>query len=1400
MKKLLSFFLTISCYTVNSQNYAVQGNAVIFSGCNCFKLTDAVGGQGGAAYQNQTINLNNSFDFTFDLFFGCRDAGADGIVFVLTNNITGLGQSGGGLGYGGLAGNSFAVEFDTYQNGGEPGPDHIAFESGGSVAHNVAGPVSANSGSANIEDCAYHTVRIVWDVNTNTFSVYFDGALRLSQVFPSFVATYFGGNPIVNWGFSASTGGENNEQRFCVISNSNWTAGINFQSCSTTVQFTDISTSNIGSVASWAWTFGDGTTSTLQNPTHTYANNGVYSVSLTITDNSGCTNSFTKDITINPPINLTGTLTQPLCNGGNNGEIALNATGGFGLSAGYGGYQYSVNGGSPTFTPNVIGLTSGNYSISVTDGVCSATQLFNLGQPTALSASVTKTDASCNLANGSATINVSGGTTPYQFVNWPPVSATNVATGLFAGTYIPDFRDANGCSALLQYRADIINLPCGLSSSVSSNNVSCFNGSNGSATLNVTGGAAGGNITWNPGGLTGATVNGLSAGTYTYNYNDNNPSNTFSGTVTITQPGAGMVADIVAINMSCNNTNDGSALASVLSGGNPNYSYSWSAVGQGNNAQANNLGVGPISVTITDSRGCTATATSNVSAPPLLALNITSINDSCFQSNKGNATAIVSGGNGGYLYEWNNGDPGATSYNLGEGSYTVTSTDSKGCSVSGSITITEAFALNVIVNNTDVACFGESTASISLTPSGGTGAFNYSWNPNNLSGNNPTNIAAGNYYFSVTDINNCLYSDSIVITQPNTALLASSTVTNVSCYGANDGTLSLNVSGGSPNYSFLGNVLLPGNTTISALPPGIYADTIQDANGCLFSISDTITEPGVQSINIVSVNNPCFGASLGSALATFVNATGTVDYRWSNSFNNAVINNLLPGTYRVSAADANGCLQVDSTLITEPNMIPLVVSATNALCFNGNGSATANPLGNDPFNIIWSNNQSGITISLQAGTYSATSTDSIGCIQIADSFTITMPTSIAIQNQINNLLCFGDNNGAIYIQVSGGTGNNYNYAWLPNVSLVDSAVNLTAGSYLVSVSDSNNCSISDTFIITQPDDLTLTASNINISCNTLADGQITINTIGGSPTYSYVLFNNNQALQNNANGIFNSLIAGGYSVVVSDINNCADSINVTLTEPSILTANVVYNDQSCFDKTDGNVTIAAIGGTADYTYFLNTSSNNIGGFENLEAGSYLFTVTDNNNCSYIDSFSIQKPDSIYVSIIPDTAKINLGDELPLETNTNATGSITYIWQPSEGLSCYNCASPIFNGFSSTTYTLSLINENGCTTEDIIDIEVKNNYGLFAPNAFTPNNDLTNDKWGVLVNQKIIKDMKVSIFNRWGEKVFNGTKSNYQWDGYYLGKLQLPGVYVYQVEATFIDDNVKKLKGTLTLIE
>src|ERR1051325_5803476 len=410
MKKVFfGLLLLIISGEIFSQNYTILGSASSAGGCNCFQLTPDANDQGGAIYQNKTINLNNSFDFTFSIFLGCRNGNdaADGIVFVLTSNPNGLGYVGEYLGYGNGSNQpySLAVEFDTWENGnhGDPSYDHIAVESGGSVDHTVKPPVPALPGGGNIDNCVWYTARIVWDVNTSTYSVYFNGALVQQYTNPGLVAQFFGGNPIVNWGWSGATGGGTNDQRVCVNNISNWVAGINYQSCDLTMQFTDISTTNVGSVQSWAWTFGDTGTSALQNPTHTYAAVGTYTATLTITDVGGCTNTYTHDVVIKDPITLTPTLNEPPCNGGSNGSILIQTAGGFDVSAGYGGYMYNWDGGV-VYTQNRPGITAGTYTVSVTDGVCSATGTYTLGQPTPLTATTSHTDAHCGVNDGTASI------------------------------------------------------------------------------------------------------------------------------------------------------------------------------------------------------------------------------------------------------------------------------------------------------------------------------------------------------------------------------------------------------------------------------------------------------------------------------------------------------------------------------------------------------------------------------------------------------------------------------------------------------------------------------------------------------------------------------------------------------------------------------------------------------------------------------------------------------------------------------------------------------------------------------------------------------------------------------------------------------------------------------------
>jgi hypothetical protein len=211
----ISILLALS-FTAHSA-YVVNGSATA-NGNDCYTLTPPIQGQVGAVWYENLMSLNYNFDMTFQVYLGSDDGGADGIAFVMQPNSTGLGISGGGIGYMGIS-PSIAVEYDTWQND-DPYYDHIAVHKNGDITTTtgaVAGPVQASASSDNIEDGQWHSTRITWDAATKTLTVYFDGVLRLTYV-NDIIANTFNGNPAVFWGFTGATGGAFNLQQFCVTS------------------------------------------------------------------------------------------------------------------------------------------------------------------------------------------------------------------------------------------------------------------------------------------------------------------------------------------------------------------------------------------------------------------------------------------------------------------------------------------------------------------------------------------------------------------------------------------------------------------------------------------------------------------------------------------------------------------------------------------------------------------------------------------------------------------------------------------------------------------------------------------------------------------------------------------------------------------------------------------------------------------------------------------------------------------------------------------------------------------------------------------------------------------------------------------------------------------------------
>jgi gliding motility-associated-like protein len=1211
-------------------------------------LTPDVGNDGGGVYQNNTINLNNSFDYTFNVFLGCNgSSGADGIVFILTNNIQGIGAQGGGLGYLGLPGNSLAVEYDTWQNSQDPSYDHIAMESAGSVNHNVAGPVSALVSQSNIDNCAWHTTEIIWNVNTQTYSVYFDGVLRLSYT-GNIVNGFFGGNPIVNWGWSGSTGGGHNTQQFCAQSISSWVAGTNYQSCDPTMLFHDISTANVGTVLNWAWNFGDpgsgaSNTSNVQNPTHTFTATGSYTVSLIITDVGGCQDTFSHLVTIAPPISLNPTNTNPPCNGGNNGTITLNPTGGFGAAAGYGGFSYSWSNGQSTISD--VGLTAGTYNVSVTDGVCSATASYTLNQPPPLSATTSSTAASCGASNGSVSLVLSGGTPPYTGVTWDAVPATFSggsynSTGLAAGTYVANFHDANGCSALLSYTATVPSLPCGYTLSTSSTNVSCFGGSNGSVTVTVTGGSGTISISWtNAGGATvdtTPTVSGLPAGVYTYHYSDGVPT-TFSGTVVVTQPGGPLTVALNTVNTTCSYLNNGSAVASITANGAPGYTYVWSAAGQPNSPTATNLSPGPISVNVTDNNGCTGTASGTIAGQTAITASVTTTPDSCFADSTGTATVAVSGGTPGYTYQWNNSSTsvGASIYNIPRGNYVVTVTDHNSCTSTATGTVNQPNQLTATMVDSNVACFGGATGTATVTASGGNGGNTYTWTSAVSTTNAATGLAANTYYVTVTDSKLCRVVDSAIITQPPSAVSAVvAQLDSVSCFGGTNGGVTVNGAGGSPGYTYeldaSGTFGVSG--TFTGLAAGSHTVTVKDAHLCTAQVSFTIYQPTVLVPAIAYTRNiSCAGSCDGTIRASASGGTAPYTYSSDGTTFSAVdsFTSLCTGLYTITIKDALGCVQTITDSVTQPDSLKLTVtSITKPLCFgNSNGQIVVSAAGGTPgylYSIDFGLPQiTGTFSGLSAGLHIIGVGDSHLCLDTIH-VQLDQPAQLLVDTlATTSISCFGNNNGTITIGVTGGT-YPYSYVWPQVPGITDSlGINLSAGSDTVFVTDANGCRDTLATVLSQPNQLApFVVSLDSVSCSGGSNGGVSVDALGGTLPYTFAL---DTATTFVSSGVFTGLDSGTHTVTVRDAHLCDSTISFYIYQPTPLVPSIVYTiNASCNASCNGSIAVGASGGTPPYTYSKDgINYQSADSFTSLCAGHDTLFVQDSKGCvqSIIDSIT-----------------------------------------------------------------------------------------------------------------------------------------------------------------------------------
>ncbi len=808
--------------------------------------------------------------------------------------------------------------------------------------------------------------------------------------------------------------------------------------------------------------------------------------------------------------------------------------------------------------------------------------------------------------------------------------------------------------------------------------VSCYAATDGQASVAINGTSGNYTITWSTTPTTTSSVlTSVGAGSYTVNVKDNVTGCTSVGVYVVNTPDPISIPSSTT-DVNCFGESTGGIVINPF-GGNMPYSYDWDIDGTGDfndNKDINNLSAGNYTVVVRDSKGCQATKSLFINQPnAALNANLTQTNVSCFGETDGSVDLTTFGGSTPYSYAWSNTAVSQDLTNLSAGNYSVTITDNKGCTRTESTTINQPTQLSTTMGSTPVLCNGDSNGSVSVAVGGGSAPYSYQWKNSNfvLTTNSATlnNVVSDVYEVTVTDANGCTITDTETINTP-TALISSITGTNVSCFGGNDGSVDVTVSGGTPNYTYTwqnstGN--LSNNTQdLSNLNASIYSVEINDNNGCTAIETIEITQPmSPVSISGTITNVDCYGTNTGAIDVVANGGTLPYAYNWSNGATTEDISNLIASSYNLSITDGNACSYSASFTVTQPND---TLSATNLVtpvnCFGeSNGGIDMTPAGGTaPYFFNWSNSSFQLSdhsedlLNYPADTYFLEMLDAKNCIHL-DTIQILQPTALMNSLTDVDVLCKNDATGSIDQTINGGV-TPYNIFWSNNQTTEDLS-NLTADWYVVTVTDFNGCTTTDSTEITEPlDTIGYTFTKDDVICNNGNTGSISILISGGTTPYQYN-WNTGDTLAN-----IEDLTAGTYTFLITDNNGCnfTDSIEVTQPEPLVL--NEIITDVTCFGLSDGSVDISPTGGTAPYTYtWLNSNfqlANQTQDLLNFPADIYQLELRDTFNCLTEVFIEIPEPDLLQTSLTSVDITCAGGTDGSIDVSViGGNPGYTYLW-------------------------------------------------------------------------------------------------------------------------------------------
>lgn len=1059
--------------------------------------------------------------------------------------------------------------------------------------------------------------------------------------------------------------------------------------------------SGIGYTYTWvpAAPVGDGT------PNVSGLTAGVWCV--TVADNLGCDTTLCFNITEPSPVTANASVISHVsCNAACDGSAQVIAGGGT--------IPYTINwlpGGQNGTVAS--GLCAGAYTVTVTDdNGCTANDNVNITEPAPYDITVSQTDNVCfGECNGTATVTVNSGGTPAYTYQWDDVllQTTPTAIGLCAGVYNVTVSDQNLCDSVIQFT---IIEPAEIVIDTNIIDISCFGACDGEAYITAVGGTGAYNFEWFdaitglPLGVNNDSINNLCPGQYYAQITDAAGCIVNSDTMTITERPE-IFTQVIAENDATCGICDGSAEV-LATGGIGAFTYTWTpapGTGQGTTI-ATGLCAGAYNVVATDAVGCTENIAVSINSVALEVTSMDSTDITCFGLCDGTATITYNLLDPPYVVEWfdnltglpigqidNPASNPSTATNLCAGEYLAVLTNNSGCVTSDTIIVNEPPQITGTISSTDVSCNGACDGTADVVAAGGTGTLTYNWGaglPGSGQGTrNASGLCAGNWSVTVTDDQGCSEIFTTTVSEPTALVINNETSTDISCFGAADGTATVIHSGGIGPFTYDWidcNTGLPiGQNTQSAtnLGPGDYQLNITDANGCTISSNCLpVVEPtGLsETINVSPVN--CFGFCDGMIDVVVSGGTAPYFYQWQDEFfvdiagqTNDTISNVCQGIYNVEVTDINGCTMtfgpVDMTSPT--NAWDVTTAQTDVTCSGSDdGTATVTVLGgnNPPYTYQWDDpllQTTATATNLAPGTYSVTISDASIC-DTTISFTIIDANPILANATITNVACFSDCTGQVDLNPTGGTGT-YTINW-SDLQTGTSAINLCQGSITATITDGAGCTTDTTINITEPTELLATSTFSNNATCGVCNGSATINVSGGVGPYTYDWTPDPASGEgtNNATG----LCPGVISVLVTDANGCTLTEVFGISDVNSETLTMSSTDASCFGICDGTADVSYVCSDPGCTnqWFDGLTGTPIAAatgtsITGLCAGDYYVEVTNNSGCVATELVTINSPSQIIANetITQISCNGSTDGSINLFPSGGSGAGYTYTWTP-----------------------------------------------------------------------------------------------------------------------------------------